>query len=104
MVQAARAFGATRLQIYLRVYLPAMEPLIVEGLRMAMIFSITGVLLAEMYGAPHGIGRVIFAWGELAKMPELFASVILVVGLTVIFNELMRLVEDVRRTRRRSTQ
>jgi ABC-type nitrate/sulfonate/bicarbonate transport system permease component len=104
MVQAARAFGATRLQIYLRVYLPAMEPLIVEGLRMAMIFTITGVLLAEMYGAPHGIGRLIFAWGELAKMPELFASVILVVGLTVIFNELMRLVEDMRRLRRRGNQ
>jgi ABC-type nitrate/sulfonate/bicarbonate transport system permease component len=104
MVQAARAFGATRLQIYLRVYLPAMEPLIVEGLRMAMIFTITGVLLAEMYGAPHGIGRVIFAWGELAKMPELLASVILVVGLTVIFNELMRLVEDLRRIRRRGAQ
>lgn len=104
MVQAVRAFGATRLQIYLRVYLPAMEPLIVEGLRMAMIFTITGVLLAEMYGAPHGIGRVIFAWGELAKMPELFASVVLVVGLTVIFNELMRLVEDLRRMRRRGTR
>jgi ABC-type nitrate/sulfonate/bicarbonate transport system permease component len=104
MVQAIRAFGATRLQIYFRVYLPAMEPLIVEGLRMAMIFTITGVLLAEMYGAPRGIGRVIFAWGELAKMPELFASVILVVGLTVIFNELMRLIEDIRRARRRSLQ
>ena len=104
MVQAVRALGATRLQIYFRVYLPAMEPLIVEGLRMAMIFTITGVLLAEMYGAPHGIGRVIFAWGELAKMPELFASVILVVGLTMIFNELMRLVEDIRRARRRSAQ
>jgi hypothetical protein len=47
---------------------------------------------------------VIFAWGELAKMPELFASVILVVGLTVIFNELMRLIEDIRRARRRSVQ
>jgi NitT/TauT family transport system permease protein len=104
MVQAIRAFGATRLQIYFRVYLPAMEPLIVEGLRMAMIFTITGVLLAEMYGAPRGIGRVIFAWGELAKMPELFAGVILVVGLTVIFNELMRLIEDARRARRRSVQ
>jgi ABC-type nitrate/sulfonate/bicarbonate transport system permease component len=104
MVQAVRTFGATRLQIYLRVYLPAMEPLIVEGLRMAMIFTITGVLLAEMYGAPHGIGRVIFAWGELAKMPELFASVVLVVGLTVIFNELMRLIEELRRMRRRGTR
>lgn len=29
LVTAARSFGATRTQIYLRIYLPAMEPLIV---------------------------------------------------------------------------
>ena len=45
---------ATRTQIYLRIYLPAMEPLIVEGLRMGLIFTVTGVLLAEMYGSPRG--------------------------------------------------
>lgn len=101
LVMAARSFGATRGQIYLRIYLPAMEPLIIEGLRMGMIFTITGVLLAEMYGAPRGIGRVIFAWGELAKMPELFASVFLVVVLTIIFNEVLRLIEDIRRAQRR---
>jgi ABC-type nitrate/sulfonate/bicarbonate transport system permease component len=101
LVTAARSFGATRSQIYLQIYLPAMEPLILEGLRMGMIFTITGVLLAEMYGAPRGIGRVIFAWGEMAKMPELFASVLLVVVLTIVFNEFLRLIEDVRRARRR---
>jgi NitT/TauT family transport system permease protein len=104
LVAAARSFGASRLQIYLRIYLPAMEALIVEGLRMALIFTITGVLLAEMYGAPHGIGRLIFAWGEMSKMPELFASVLLVVGLTVILNELMRLIEDLRRASRRGAR
>jgi ABC-type nitrate/sulfonate/bicarbonate transport system permease component len=104
LVQAARSFGASRLQIYLRIYLPAMEALIVEGLRMAMIFTITGVLLAEMYGAPHGIGRLIFAWGEMAKMPELLAGVVLVIALTVILNEFMRLIEDLRRAHRRGAR
>lgn len=101
LVTAARSFGATRRQIYLRIYLPAMEPLILEGLRMALIFSITGVLLAEMYGAPRGIGRLIFAWGEMARMPELFAAVLLIVVVTIATNELIRFVEDVRRARRR---
>lgn len=101
LVMAARSFGASRAAIYLRIYLPAMEPLILEGLRTALIFSITGVLLAEMYGAPRGIGRRIFAWGEMNRMPELFAAVLLVVMLTVGANELIRFVEDVRRARRR---
>jgi ABC-type nitrate/sulfonate/bicarbonate transport system permease component len=101
LVTAARAFGATRSQIYLRIYLPAMEPLIIEGLRMGLIFTVTGVLLAEMYGAPRGLGRVIFAWGELFKTRELFAGVLLVVVTTIVCNELMRAVEELRRARRR---
>ena len=98
---AARSFGATRLQIYLRIYLPAMEPLIIEGLRMGLIFTVTGVLLAEMYGAPRGIGRVIFAWGEMLRMRELFAGVLLVVVATIIGNEILRSIEEFRRARRR---
>jgi ABC-type nitrate/sulfonate/bicarbonate transport system permease component len=101
LVTAARSFGATRAQIYLHIYLPAMEPLIIEGLRMGLIFTVTGVLLAEMYGSPRGIGRVIFAWGEMFRMPELFAGVLLVVAVTIVCNELMRAVEDARKARRR---
>jgi NitT/TauT family transport system permease protein len=102
LVTAARSFGATRAQIYLQIYLPAMEPLIIEGLRIGLIFTITGVLLAEMYGSPRGIGRVIFAWGEMSRMPELFAGVLLVVLVTIVCNEILRAVEDTRRMRRRS--
>ena len=94
LVTAARSFGATRRQIYLRIYLPAMEPLIIEGLRMGLIFTVTGVLLAEMYGAPRGIGRVIFAWGEMLRMRELLAGVLLVVAATIVCNELMRAFEE----------
>ncbi len=101
LVMAARSFGATRRQIYLHIYLPAMEPLIIEGLRMGLIFTVTGVLLAEMYGSPRGVGRVIFAWGEMFRMPELFAGVLLVVAATIACNELLRAVEDVRKARRR---
>jgi ABC-type nitrate/sulfonate/bicarbonate transport system permease component len=101
LVTAARSFGATRSQIYWRIYLPAMEPLILESARTALIFTITGVLLAEMYGASHGIGRLIFAWGEMFRMPELFAGVLLIVGMTVAANETIRTLEDIRRARRR---
>jgi ABC-type nitrate/sulfonate/bicarbonate transport system permease component len=102
LITMARSFGAGRLQIYRRIYLPAMEPLILEGLRIGMIFTITGVLLAEMYGSPRGVGREIFAWGELLKMRELFACVLLIVVVTVILNESLRILEEFRRSRRRA--
>jgi NitT/TauT family transport system permease protein len=104
LTTAARSFGASRAQIYLRIYLPAMEPLILEGLRMGLIFTVTGVLLAEMYGSPRGIGRVIFAWGEMFRMRELFAGVLLVVVATIVGNEILRSIEEFRRVRRRGVR
>jgi len=93
LVAAARVFGATRAQIYTRIYLPAMLPLILTGLRLGMILCITGVLLAEMYASRRGIGRLIFTWGEGYQVPELIAGILLVAVLTIAVNETMRLAE-----------
>ena len=93
LVAAARVFGATRAQIYTRIYLPAMLPLILTGLRLGMIFCIIGVLLAEMYASRRGIGRLIFTWGEGYQIPQLLAGIVLVSVLTIAVNEAMRLGE-----------
>jgi NitT/TauT family transport system permease protein len=73
-------------------------------MRMGLIFTVTGVLLAEMYGSPRGIGRVIFAWGEMFRMRELLAGVLLVVLITILCNEALRSIEEFRRARRRRFQ
>ena len=44
----ARSYGATQLQLVTRVYVPSMLPLLLETLRISMIFNFTGVLIAEM--------------------------------------------------------
>jgi ABC-type nitrate/sulfonate/bicarbonate transport system permease component len=92
-VEAARSFGATPAQIYLRIYLPAMLPLVLTGLRLGMIFCIIGVLLTEMYASRFGIGHLIFGWGEAYQMPQLIAGVAIVSVLTIFVNEAMRLME-----------
>ncbi|MDB5594260.1 MAG: ssuC 10 [Hyphomicrobiales bacterium] len=97
LLSMARAFGASQQQIYLQVYLPAMQPMILEGARTGFIYTVTGVLIAEMYGSPRGLGRLMFAWGESFRMSELLASVVLVVVLTVFINEAIRWFEDQRR-------
>jgi len=103
LVTMARACGASPAQVYLQIYLPAMEPMIIEGARTGFIYTITGVLIAEMYGSPRGLGRLIFAWGESSRMAELLACVVLVVVLTIAINEALRAFEDMRRGRRSQT-
>ena len=93
LVLAARAFGASPGQIYRRIYLPAMLPLILTGLRLGMVLNIIGVLLVEMYASRRGLGGILLTWGERSEIQPLLAGILLVSVLTILLNELLRLAE-----------
>jgi NitT/TauT family transport system permease protein len=92
-VLVARSYGATRGQILRRVYVPSMMPILLETLRIAMIFNFTGVMIAEMYASRTGIGHLIASWGENFQMRQLFAGVILLATMAILFNEAVRFLE-----------
>src|SRR6187397_592493 len=92
-VLVARSYGATRMQILTRVYVPSMMPILLETLRISMIFNFTGVMIAEMYASRTGIGHMIASWGENFQMPQLFAGVILLAAAAILFNEALRWME-----------
>jgi NitT/TauT family transport system permease protein len=92
-ILVARSYGATRTQILLRIYVPSMLPLLLETLRISMIFNFTGVMIAEMYASRTGIGHLIASWGENFQMKQLFAGVILLAAAAILFNEAVRFLE-----------
>jgi ABC-type nitrate/sulfonate/bicarbonate transport system permease component len=89
----ARSYGATSTQTAFRVYLPSMLPVLLEALRISMIFNLTGVILAEMYASRDGIGHQIATWGENFQMKQLLAGVVLIAAIAIVLNELIRWVE-----------
>jgi len=89
----ARSYGATSAQTVFRVYLPSMLPVLLEALRISMIFNLTGVILAEMYASRDGIGHQIATWGENFQMKQLLAGVVMIAVIAIAFNELVRSVE-----------
>jgi ABC-type nitrate/sulfonate/bicarbonate transport system permease component len=89
----ARSYGATSAQTALRVYLPSMLPVLLEALRISMIFNLTGVILAEMYASRDGIGHQIASWGENFQMKQLLAGVVMIATNAIAFNEAVRWVE-----------
>ncbi len=89
----ARSYGATRAQVIGRVYLPSMMPVLLESLRLSMIFNFTGVLIAEMYASRTGIGQMISSWGENFQMVQLFAGVVLLATAAIVLNEAIRWLE-----------
>ena len=92
-ILVARSFGATPIQILRRVYVPSMLPVLLETLRISMIFNFTGVMIAEMYASRTGIGHLISNWGENFQMPQLFSGVILLSAVAIAFNETVRFLE-----------
>jgi len=92
-LKVARSYGATPAQTAFRVYLPSMLPVLLEALRISMIFNLTGVILAEMYASRDGIGHQIASWGENFQMKQLLAGVVMIAVIAMTFNELVRWVE-----------
>jgi len=92
-VLTARACGARPSQILTRVYLPSMLPILLEGARLALVFTFTAIILAEMYASSSGLGYEIANWGENFDMRPLLAGVVLLAGIAILLNELIRLLE-----------
>jgi NitT/TauT family transport system permease protein len=71
-----------------------MLPMLLEAIRIAMIFNFTGVMIAEMYASRSGIGHLIAGWGENFQMPQLFAGILLLSLIAIAFNESIRVLEE----------
>lgn len=93
LVLMARSCGATRYQIYTRIHLWAMLPVILEGVRLGTIFNITGVILAEMYVSKRGLGYLISGWAESFQLPELLAGIVTAGAISIAVNEALRAYE-----------
>ncbi len=93
-VVLARSFGAGKLRIYRSIYLPAMAPQVVTGLRLGVIFDIIGILLAEMYASRSGLGVLLLRWGKSYAVDKLMAATVLISAATILINELMRVWES----------
>lgn len=93
LLLAARSFGASRPVIYRTIYLRAMLPTLVNGMRLALIFGTMGVLAAEMFASRTGLGQLIMVWGEQYRSARVMAAVLLISAVTIALNEAIAFVQ-----------
>ena len=93
LVNVVRAFGGKERDIYFKVILPSILPYIVAGARIAIGRGIVGILVSEFYGATEGIGYAISRFGDTYRLPEMFAAILLLMIVAVIFTEGLRKLE-----------
>jgi len=93
LLLAARSMGASLWQRLVYVVIPAAIPTVLSGLRIGGALVIVGVVVSEMLISSAGVGYLISRYRTILDSPHVFAGVLLVLLLTVVFNALMRWIE-----------
>jgi ABC-type nitrate/sulfonate/bicarbonate transport system permease component len=93
LVLAARAMGATRVQMLRFVVFPHMVPGFFAGLRLGMSGVLLGVLLAELYVSQSGIGYFTTLFTQSLEPDKLFGLIGLLAAMAIVLNEIVRRAE-----------
>src|SRR5918994_1462196 len=83
-VELARSFRLSRWALFFKVLLPASVPFILSGIRLAIGRGLTGVAIAEWFGATEGLGYLIFFAGQTLNIPILFVGVAVFAALGIL--------------------
>jgi NitT/TauT family transport system permease protein len=92
-VLAARSMGATLPQQIARVIIPASIPTVLTGLRLGGALTIIGVVVAEMLTSAAGIGYLVTRYRTILDSPRVFAAILMILALSIMFDVLARMVE-----------
>ncbi|MWV60456.1 ABC transporter permease [Rathayibacter sp. VKM Ac-2754] len=93
-VDAARSVGMTEWQILRKVEIPLGLPLLIGGLRSAMLQIIATATLADFIGA-GGLGHYIFQGVKAGDYAQMLAGSIIVIALTLLSEILFAILQRV---------
>lgn len=93
-VEVGRSFRLSRSRLFLKILLPASIPFILSGLRLAVGRGLTGVAIAEWFGATEGLGYMIFFAGQTLNIPILFVGVAVFALLGILGFQILKIIEE----------
>lgn len=91
--RAARSFGATHWRMYRDVFLPAVVPFFVTGLRLGIGRAMIGVVVGEYIASTRGIGHQINSDAEIFATSRYLAGVAVILVFSVVSMELLKVLE-----------
>ena len=93
LVKSARSLGVGPMRLFQKVILPAATPTIFTGVRLGGAASILVLITTEMVGAKSGLGYLIINSQFNFQIPQMYAGIITVSAVGVVFNTLLRALE-----------
>jgi ABC-type nitrate/sulfonate/bicarbonate transport system permease component len=89
LIRVGRSFRAAPWQMTRTIYLPAMRPPIVNGVRLGLGIAIIGTLLAETKLSNRGLGYLVIQAYATFDMPKMYALLIVLFVLAIGLNALI---------------
>src|SRR5581483_8203788 len=93
LLLAARAMGASLPQLIGRVVIPASIPTVLAGLRLGGALTIVGIVVSEMLTSAAGIGYLVTSYRTVLDSPHVFAAVLTILAVSVLFDLAARQLE-----------
>jgi len=84
-INAARSMGASSAQMFFSVMLPAVAPVLVNGLRIGGTLTYLVILGAESLTAKEGLGRQIVTQAERMNAANMFGYILIVLIISLVF-------------------
>jgi NitT/TauT family transport system permease protein len=77
LVNLARAFTATRAQVFWKIEFPASMPAMFAGLRIASTLAVVGVVVGELVGGNMGLGYLLSFGEGQGNTPMVFVAIVM---------------------------
>lgn len=86
LIKSARTMGATPLQLFTKVFLPAALPTIFVGIRLASAAAMLVLIASEMVGAKAGLGYLIIYGQYSFLIPQMYFGVLSITTIGLLSN------------------
>ncbi|MEL6310260.1 MAG: ABC transporter permease [Chloroflexota bacterium] len=92
-INLVRAMGASQLETWWKVRLPAALPSFFSGARLAATYSVVGAVIGEYVGSGEGLGKFLQRSYRAFQTDQVFLAIALIAALSVAMVALVTLVE-----------
>lgn len=93
LLAAAKVFGASRRELYLKVVLPYTLPFIVSGIQQGIGRGLVGVIIAEIFGGSQGLGYLIQRSADTFDSALMYSVLFVLVAISLTLVQFTRWIE-----------
>jgi NitT/TauT family transport system permease protein len=93
LLAAAKVFGASRRELYIKVVLPYTLPFIIAGIQQGIGRGLIGLVIAEIFGGSKGLGYLITRSADTFNSSLMYAVLFLLVVVSLSLIQITRWLE-----------